>query len=803
MPTIKKTKVEFEGRIEEREAIVEEERVERWAADAPLSLVGRRTSRVDGVARVTGQAVYTQDVQLPGMLIGRFLRSPYPHGRVVEIDSRDAQALPGVWLVWHRDQPPPIERLEGRDVFATELAYPGAEVAFVLADDERIAEDALSRIRVEYEELPFVHDLATAAADDAPPALVGLEDNYHSEGKRASSGQVYERGDVEHGVQDAEQIVDLTFTTPAAAHCCMETHGSAARWEGDQVTVWHSTQRVFDARQSVAEALDIPLDKVRVICEYMGGGFGSKGNAESYTLMAVLAARETRRPVKVVLDRAEEHLVAGYRPSSKQRVRLGARNDGMLTLIEHEAWVVTGAYGGGGSIIGGPAKDLYACPNVRTVVWALRANTDAGRAFRAPGYVEGTFALEGAMDELARKLGMDPLELRLKNYAQDSPARDIPYTLKGLRESYEIGAKRIGWSDRGRPRDEQGDVRRGHMKRGLGMASQIWGGGGGPPANAIVKLLPDGTAEVLAGVQDLGTGIKTVIAQTAAEELGLKLKAIRVVIGDTLSTPFGPGSGGSVTLASITPAVREAAYDAKVQLLDLAAYMLDLPEARPDEFTVQEGQIVYRPDAAEQTPGRMIAGRMIAVREVAAKMGNYMIVGRGARGPNPDDKALNTFGAHFAEVEVNVETGQVRVCQVVAVHSIGRVVNPLTADSQVYGGIIQGLGYGLTEGRTIDRRTGLQLTANLREYKVPMISDIPEIEVAFVDRVDVEANSVGAKGLGEPPIIPAPAAIANAVADAIGVRILDLPITPDRVLDALSAKAHRNGKAHPNGKEGA
>lgn len=765
MPTIKKTKVEFEGRIEEREVIVEEENVVPWGSDARLRIVGQETPRVDGVARVTGQAIYTHDVQLPGMLIGRFLRSPYPHARVKRVDASKAEALPGVWLAWHREKQPPVERLEGREIFSMELAYQGAEVAFVVADDERIAEDALALIEVEYEELPFAHDLASATAENAPPVFAGGGQNLIN-----PEGDVYERGNVEQGARDAEAVVDLVFTTPTASHCCLETHGSAAKWEGDQLTVWHSTQSVFGARSSTAEALDIPQDRVRAICEYVGGGFGSKWGAESYTVMAALAARETRRPVKVVLDRAEEHLAAGYRPPSRQRVRLGARRDGTLTLVEHEAWVVTGAYGGGGSIIGGPAKDLYRCPNVRTVVWAVRANTDAGRAFRAPGYVEGTVALEGAMDELAKKLDMDPLELRLANYTEDSPARDIPYTLKGLREAYEIGAERIGWAERQRRRIEEGSWR-----RGWGVASQIWGGGGGPPANAMVKLLPDGTAEVLVGVQDLGTGTKTVLAQVAAEELGLSLDEVRVVIGDTLSTPFGPGSGGSVTLASTTPAVRSAVRDALRQFLDLAAYMLDLPDAVEDDFDLADGQITLRRDP----------GRHITFREVAAKMGNYMIVGRGARGPNPDGKALNTFGAQFAEVEVNTVTGQVRVVKVVAAHAIGRIVNPLTAASQVYGGVTMGLGFGTTEERTLDARTGVQLTANLRDYKAPLMPDIPEIEAEFVDLVDVEANSVGAKGFGEPPIIPAAAAIANAVADAIGVRVVDLPITPDRVLQAL------------------
>lgn len=765
MPTIKVTKVEFEGRIEEREAIVEEEHVQRWGEDARLSIVGQPTPRVDGVARVTGQAVYTHDVQRPGMLIGRFLRSPHPHARIQRIDSSQAEALPGVWIVWHRDRRPPIDRIGGREVFAEELVYEGEEVAFVAAQDERVAEDALKRIEVEYKVLPFAPDLETAMGQGAPAVFAGDEANVHN-----PDGQVYERGDMEQGRADAEVTVDLTFTTPIASHCCLETHGSVAEWEADRVTVWHSTQSVWGTRNSTAQALEIPQDKVRAICDYVGGGFGSKWGAERYTLMAALAARETRRMVKVVLDRHEEHLAAGYRPGSKQRVRIGARRDGTLTYLDHEAWVVTGAYGGSGSIIGGPTKDLYRCPNVRTVVWGVRANTDAGRAFRAPGYVEGTVALEGAIDALATELGMDPLDLRLKNYAEESPARGIPYTFKGLREAYESGAERMDWRAR-----RQSVGKDGPWRRGWGMASQIWGGGGGPPANAMVKLLRDGTADVLAGVQDLGTGTRTVIAQVAAEELGVALDDVRVVIGDTEPTPFGPGSGGSVTLASITPAVREAAHDAKRQYLDLAAYMLELPDATPEAFDVSAGEIVYRDGP----------GKQISVREVAAKMGNYMIVGRGARGPNPDEKALNTFGAHFAEVDVNVETGEVRVRKVMAAHANGRIVNPLTAASQVYGGVTMGLGFGLMEKRVIDERTGLQMTANLEEYKVPTMMDVPVLDVAFVDRVDVEANNVGGKGLGEPPIIPPAAAIANAVADAIGVRIVDLPITPDRVLTAL------------------
>jgi xanthine dehydrogenase YagR molybdenum-binding subunit len=334
-----------------------------------------------------------------------------------------------------------------------------------------------------------------------------------------------------------------------------------------------------------------------------------------------------------------------------------------------------------------------------------------------------------------------------------------------------MAAERFGWADRG----EGGETLDGPWRRGWGMASQIWGGGGGPPANAIVKLLPDGTAEVMVGVQDIGTGTRTVLTQVAAEELGLELDAVRCIVGDSLPAPFGPGSGGSVTLASSTPAVRSACREALRQLIELAAIMLDLEDEAPDAFYVKRGEIIYRDDPDKRLP----------FTQVAAKMGNYMIVAKGARGPNPEDKAVNTFGAHFAQVAVNTETGQVRVERIVAAHDIGRVINPLTATSQVYGGVTMALGYATTEARVIDPDTGLQLTANLEAYKVPIVVDVPEIEVLFVDEADVDANSVGSKGLGEPPIIPTAAAIANAVFDAVGVRVTDLPITPSRLLALL------------------
>jgi xanthine dehydrogenase YagR molybdenum-binding subunit len=765
MPEIRKTEVEFEGRVEERETIVESEGVAPWGDDARLTEVGRPVPRVAGKARVTGQALYTVDVQLPGQLVARVLRSPHPHARVTAVDAPSPESLPGVYLIWHRGQPPPITTFRGRDLFPEELAYEGAEVALVVAGDDRAAQDALETIEVSYEMLPFVTGLEAALADNAAEALSGTGGNVIN-----PEGRTYERGDVQEGWEAAAVTVGLSFATPNASHSPLEPHAVVARWEGDRLTVWESTQGIFGVRQDVAEALGISQERVRVICDFMGGGFGAKQRAGRHTILAALASRATGRPVGLRLGRWDEQTAGGYRPASKQTIRIGAAEDGKLICIEHDAWEHMGAYGHRGYAVTGPSESLYACPHVRTSVRGVRANTDRGRAFRGPGYLEGIFALESAMDALADKLDMDPLDLRLTNYAAEDGVSGEPYTSKGLQEAYEIGARLIGWRQRGDVAAPEGPWR-----RGWGMASQIWGGGGGPPANAIAKVLPDGGVEVLVGVQDIGTGTRTVLSQIAAEELGLGLEAVRVVVGSTESAPYGPTSAGSQTLASAGPAVRAAVRACLRQVIRLAAQMLGEEGQGEEAFGVENGEIFMRADPEVRIP----------FRQVAAKMDGYTIVGDGARGPNPQGQRINTFGAHFAEVEVNIETGQIRVLRVAAVHDVGRVINPLTATNQVHGGVVQGVGLSTTERRVFDEQTGLQLTADLEGYKLPTMMDTPQIDVSFLDRPDVEANSVGAKGLGEPPIIPAPAALANAVSDAIGARMTCLPMTPRQVLAHL------------------
>ncbi len=758
MSKVIQTKTEFEGRFHEELIVVEGEGLSPWPEGITLAYVGQRVPRLDGAERVSGRAVYTADVQLPGMLWGKILRSPYPHARIKKIDVQKAEKIPGVWLVLTYENIPKIPFYGGQTFLLDKtIRFAGEEVACVIADNEERAEDAREEISVEYEPLPFVLQPEEALNPGAP--------QIHPAGNLVRGGpDVYERGNIDRGFTGAEVMVEEVFKTSTALHNAMETHGSVALWEGDQLVIWDSTQHIFGVRAQAAQLLDISLNKVRVIKQYMGGGFGSKNSMGRYTLLAALGAKMTGRPVKILLDRHEENLAAGNRPASVQYLKIGARRDGTLTAIHLRAYTAAGAYILIPPAVGGPVRQLYSCPHVKTEQYAVFTNTGPLSAFRGPGYVEGTFALESAMDELAQKLSMDPLDLRLRNYTEINQITGQPYSTKGLREAYERGAREMGWAQRSK--EEKGSKR-----KGFGMASQIWGGSGGPPAYAWVKINPDGSAVVLSGTQDLGTGTKTVLAQIAAEELGIPMDKISVQIGDTQINPYAPISAGSMTLPSVGPAVRTAAYDAKRQLLDIAAQVLQVPG---EGLEIQNGSL--------QSPKLQ---QPVLLKDMLANLRNFMIVGRGARSPNPEGVHVNTFGAQFVELEVDVETGEVNIIKFIAVHDSGRVINPLTISSQIEGGVIQGLGFGLIERRVVDRKTGVVLNANLEDYRMPTIQDAPEIISQMVDRPDLRANNLGSKGVGEPPIIPTAAAVANAIADSLKVRIRELPITREKVLKAL------------------
>ena len=756
------TKVEIEGREETKIVELPTRNPDPWGEDAQLTIVGQRAARADALEKVTGVARYTADVELPGMLHAAILRAPVANGRVVSLDLSPALAIPGVRGVASHDDMPNT-RLDGIRLFDREIHYAGQPLAAVCADSLVVARRAVDRIRLDIVEAPHVVDAAAALAPGAPHVrrFGNLTRN---------SPDVTSRGDVDAGLRDADVTITREFTTPVALHTALEPHGAVADWSAGRVTVYESTQGIFNTRRDLADAFDLPLTSVRVIKNYMGGGFGAKNGASMAAYIAVALSKQTGRPVRCMYDREGEQTDAGNRPSTTQRVTLGAKRDGTLTAIVLDATIAMGA----GGYPEGPGRiyhEMYRCANVRTTENFVYTHTGPRASFRAPGHVEGAFGLERAMDSLAREAGLDPLELRRRNYARDDQEKQRPYSAKHLDECYALGAERFGW-DRARPTKSKPD----RFRRGVGMASLTWNAGGGPPAYATVRINRDGTVEVLTGAQDLGTGARTVFSQIAAEVLGARLEEVRTILGDTERLPFASNSWGSITTASVGPAVRVAALEARDSLLEAAAELLG---CRVDDLETRDSEL------RDKT-----SDRCMLFKDVCERLGDVMIMGQGSRGPNPARTAMSAFGAHFAEVEVDTETGRVRVLRIVAAHDSGRIINPTLAEGQLEGGIIQGLGYALFEERVVDATLGLPLNPTTHDYKIPTIGDVPDIDAFFIDRADPIANHTGAKGVAEPPIIPVAPAIANAVADALGVEMNELPLTPWGVVEAAR---RRNG----------
>ena len=761
------TSVEVEGRTEQRVVELPAFDLEPWGADAALTHVGARAIRVDAALKATGRPGYTTDVRRPHQAYVAIVRSGVARGRVTRIDADAARAMPGVLdVLLHADCPPKTR------LFNPEITYHGQPLAAICADSQEAADRAAARVVIEVEKARHSVTVAQATAADAAPVRPGISTNL-----LFNEPRVRARGDVAAGFAAADVIIEREVRTPCVLHSALEPHSAVCEWEGDRLTVWESTQGIFRVRDNVAKALGVPLTNVRVICEAMGGGFGAKNYAGAHTYVAALFAKRLGRPVLCAVDRSGEQVDTGNRPSSVQRVKMGATRDGTLTAIEMVAEVPLGI----GGWEGGPGEiyhELYACPNVRTHETFAFVNTAAMAAFRAPGHAEGAVGLEIGINALAAALEMDPLELRRRNIATHDQKKNRPYTGNRLAECYDEGARRFGWAEwqRSAPKGDRRVVAgTPHLRRGVGVSAQIWSTGGGPPSYATVRLNNDGSADVLAGSQDLGTGTRTILAQVAAEALGHRLDQVRAIIGDTGATPYAGNSWGSMTVASLTPAVRMAAEDARNALLDAAAGLLAAPK---DALVTRDGRVVVRGSDRAMTFG-----------EITAKLGNVMIQGHGSRGPNPQDAGIVTTGVQFAEVEVDTVTGVVRVLRIVAVHDAGRIVNPTLAESQLEGGIIQGLGFALFEERALDARMGLPLNVGLHDYKIPTLADIPVIDGVFLPGADVQANHVGARGIAEPAIVPTAPAIAGAVADALGVEVNELPLTPWRVLAALGRLA--------------
>jgi xanthine dehydrogenase YagR molybdenum-binding subunit len=753
------TTVEVEGREETK--VVENPSIEPepWTRDVNLGIVGTAVERADAVEKVSGRARYTTDERPPAMLHAVIVRAPITRGRVTGLDLTRALAAPGVHGVLTRDDVP-VVKLDGVQLFDSAISYANQPVAAICADSVRAANHAASLVVLEVAEERNALTAEQALAADAP--LVRPKGN-----TPRNMPRVVSRGDVDAGLRAADVTITREYRTPTALHTALEPHGAICDWIGDHLTVWESTQGIFNTRTDLSSGLGMPLSRVRVMKNYMGGGFGAKNGAPASTFIAALLSKKLNRPVSCILDREGEQTDSGNRPATNQRVTLAAKKDGTLTAIKLEATITLGV----GGWLGGPAgmiNGMYRCDNVRTEETFVYVNAAPMNSFRAPGYTEGAFALECAMDALARELKIDPLELRRRNYADRDQDRKRAYSDKGLDRCYDEGARIFGW---GKPIEQPTSPSK---RRGVGMASVTWGAGGGPPAYATVRLNRDGTVDVLTGSQDLGTGSRTILAQIAAEQIGAKLEDVRAVLGDTERLPYAPNSWGSITTASVGPAVRVAAEEARRALLDAAAGFLGVA---PDGLDAAQGVITARD-----------GGKSMTFADVCDRLGDVMIIGQGSRGPNPPKTAINAFAAQFAEVEVDVDTGQVRVLRFVSAHDSGRIVNPTLARSQVEGGIIQGIGYALFEERVLDARSGLPLNPTMHDYKIPTMADIPQIEVVFIAGADTTANHTGAKGLAEPPIIGVAPAIANAVLDAIGREITEIPLTPWRVLSATPGR---------------
>jgi len=700
---------------------------------ATPSVLGTRVKRMDGPEKVTGRAKYTFDISRPRMLYGRIVRSPYPHARVVSVDLTAASRMPGVktTLVW-RDPANTQNNL---------VMFQGDEVAAVAADTEEHAIDAARAIKVEYQVLPHVTLVDRALAGTAPAVFTG---------GNVRAAQPQSTGDLTKGFGAAAHTIEETYETQVITHTCMETHGTVCEWEGERLTAWISTQGINGARENFASALGIPQANVRVICQYMGGGFGSKAlSVGAEGLICARLAKAANAPVKLMLDRKEEHLATGNRPSATARIKAGVSAEGIITAFDGDTW----GTGGAGATAGFPLPYIYQIANRRRAHKDVFTNTAQQRPMRAPGHPQGSFNTEIMMDELADKVKMDPVEFRIKNLPPEAP--------NAMWRSYlREGAAEFGWDKR----HPTGDKTPGPIKTGMGVSIHTWGGGGRGPAPAHCEIASDGGVVMRAGTQDIGTGTRTLVAVITADALGLQPTQVRPEIGDTLYG-VSPASGGSTTAASISPGIRVAAVKALDALKEKVAPSLGV---EPAALVASGGRIHVKDDPSKG----------MSWADACKRIGPQSITSDGDW--RPGMSSTTTSGVQFAEVKVDIETGIVKVTRVLVVQDCGLVVSRLTAESQCYGGVIGSLNFALFEDRILDRNSGQMVNPNMEWYLLAGMSDIPRIDVRLKNQPER-----GVIGLGEPPTVSTAAAITLAVRNAIGVSVRSLPLTPARILGAL------------------
>jgi xanthine dehydrogenase YagR molybdenum-binding subunit len=756
-----------------------------WPPNAGLSVVGKPVPRLDAQRKVTGEARYTFDVQLPGMLYGRIVSSTVPHARIRSIDTSAAESYPGVRAIHILDRVLMAAQLRDPGIESGErypiVRYTGQPIAAVAAGTARAAAAAAALVRVDYERLPHVTSLEEAMREDAPAVFPGpTEQAATAGGGGAARGLPQngnlrgpaigaERGSVEKGFEQADAIVEAEYRTQVQTHVPMETHGLVADWRDDGLTLYASTQHTLSVRDEAAEIFGLPRNRIHVISEYTGGGFGAKYGIGNYGALAIHLSRKARAPVRLVLDRREEHVSVGNRPASLQRMKLGAKRDGTLTALQVLSYGTGGVAAGAG--VGFCHHSMYACANVRTEHYDVFTNAGPCAAFRAPGQVQGIFALEQTLDELAHRLGLDPVELRNRIDTRD--ADDV----RARASERRIGAERFGWRQRRAPGSDTG-----HLKRGMGMAQSQWAYIVHRDTACEVRVSGDGSIEAFSSAQDIGTGTRTVFAQVVAEEFGLRAEDVAAHIGDS-RFPAGPPSGGSRVTSSLTPAARNAAHRA---VRDLAQRIARSMDAKAEDIRFKDGRV-----GVEGRPDTWIsfkdAVRGAAFEEISHRVErNDDYDGYARRAGDLLISRHGIGGVQFAEVCVDTETGIVKVERVLAVHDCGRPINPLLVESQIHGGVLQGISYALYEERHLDRATGVQLNANIDQYKIVGSRETPRIDVHVIEQLGRQ-SSTDARGVAEPANVATAAAIANAFFNATGRRIRTLPMTPANVLAALSA----------------
>ena len=715
----------------------------KWPEAGKRTHIGKRISRIDGPDKVSGKAKYTFDINRPGMLFGKIVRSPYAHAKIVSIDIGAAQKMPGVKAV---------KIIQGP---GTEIKWAGDEIVALTAVDEGAAEDAARAVKIVWERLPHIVndlDLAKVPKESVNQAADGIT------------------GDPDKGFTEAKTVVEGTYGNAVITHCCLESHGQIAEWTDNENVLLHpSTQSVSSVGNQLAQSLKIPAGNVRVRMEHIGGGFGSKFQIDRWGIeCANLSKLSENKPVKMMLERDAELMVAGTRPSIYAKVKVGASADGKVVAWQSEAWG-TGGLQGFGTL---PIPYVFTqIPNQRRRQMTVATNNGPSRAWRAPNHPQCALITMAALDDLAHALKMDPLEFFIKN-ADLTGVRANVY-----KDELMKGAELIEWKKNWHPRGQGGA---GVIKKGVGLSIHTWGGT--PHASDCdVTIQPDGSVEVKLGSQDLGTGTRTVLNIIAAETMGLPLEAVKVMIGDNRFPPSG-SSGGSTTVGGISSSSRRASVDALNQLLEKVAPAL---EAKPAELEAVGGKIQVIGNPAKS----------LTWKQACAKLGTQPITARGKQPGTGGQGALaagGVGGIQMAQVSVDIETGIVKVDKMVAVQDCGLIIDMKTAESQVYGAMIMGVCYSLFEEKIMDDATGRMLNPNMEFYKLAGIGDIGQMQVHMMTGPGYDER--GVIGLGEPPTISPGAAISNAVANAIGVRVATLPMTPDKVLAALSAKGGANAR---------